>query len=308
MKTIVLITDTFTAEGVEALREKFEIRGSKHATPTAQELQGVEAMIIRSRTKVNRELLQQAPNLKRVVTATSGYDHLDLEACDERGISTYYTPDANYNAAAELTLMLMLSALRRQPEITKVLREQKWKDALKPGRELKNKIVGIIGLGRVGGRVAELAQAFGAEVLAHDPYTGDEKFEALKIARLGLTEVLVQADIVSLHVPLTKETRHIISHGTLEHCKDGFILINTSRGQVVDEGALISALENGQITAAGMDVFEHEPLSRDSRLRKMPTVVLTPHVGAMTDEALSMASELAALTLANPASAVLIPR
>jgi D-3-phosphoglycerate dehydrogenase len=305
---LVLLTDTFTTEGIEILRQKFEIRRAAKVTPTAQELLGVEALVIRSRTQIDRELLALAPQLKAVVTATSGYDHIDLAACDERGVSAYYTPDANFNAAAELTLMLMLATLRRQSEVVRALREHRWKDALNPGRELRGKTVGVIGLGRVGGRVAELVQAFGAEVIAHDPYAPDATFDRLEIARLGLTEVLVQSDIVTLHVPLTKETRHIIGHGTLEHCKEGFVLINTSRGSVVDEGALDAALENGQITAAGLDVFEHEPLSRDSRLRKRPNVVITPHIGAMTDEALIKASQLAALTLVAPQQAVSIPR
>jgi D-3-phosphoglycerate dehydrogenase / 2-oxoglutarate reductase len=307
-RTSVLITDIFTAETNEILRESCEVRRSANHMPTAQELAGVHSLLIRSRTKIDHKLLQMAPDLQTVVTATSGYDHVDLEACDERGVKTYYTPDANFNAAAELTILLMLSALRRQSETVKALREYKWKEALRPGRELKGKTLGIVGLGRVGSRVAELAQSFDAEVIAHDPYADDRNFSRLKISRQGLTEVLVQSDIISLHVPLTKETRHIISRGTLEHCKDGFVLINTSRGQVVDEGALVASLESGQITAAGLDVFEHEPLARDSVLRKMPNVVLTPHLGAMTEEALAKASELAALAIIDPKNAVLIPR
>lgn len=307
---VVLVTDHFTTEALSQLQHKLkcEIRRSAGHCPSAGELRDVELMLIRSRTRIDKNLLELAPRLKAVVTATSGYDHIDREECEKRGVKACYTPDANFNAAAELTLMLMLSSLRRASAITRTLRELKWKDALNPGQELRGKTVGIIGLGRVGARVAELVKAFGAEVIAHDPYVDDARFKNLGIARLGLTEVYVQSDILSFHVPLTRETRHMLNPGTLEHCKEGFILINTSRGEVVDEGALTAALTSGQIAAAGLDVFEHEPLARESRLRKMPQVVLTPHVGAFTDEALRRASELAVYSLIDPSTAVPVPK
>ncbi len=265
--------------------------------PTTTELQRADGMLIRSRTVVDAELLSQAPRLKVVVSATSGYDHVDVELCTKKNVAALYTPDANAPAAAELTLMLMLSCLRRMPNVQRALRNREWKDTLKPGAELNGKTVGIIGLGRVGSRVARLAKCFGAEVVAHDPYQIDDAFRNLDLMRMALSEVLAAADILSLHVPLTNETRHYINARTLEQAKDGVILINASRGAVVDERALMASLDSGEVAAAGLDVFETEPLAPQSRLRKLDNVVITPHVGAYTEEALARASDMAVTAL-----------
>lgn len=295
---VIIVTDRYTTEALELLKQMLKCEVIKTETrPTPQELAKASGLLIRSRTEVTKEFLNQAPHLKVIVTATSGTDHIDFAAAKEKNITVLNTPDANTESAAELTLMLMLSTLRRFNEVSRALRDGRWKDGLTTGSELKGKVIGLIGLGRVGSRVAELLQCFGAEVIAHDPYQSDDVFQKLKIARQGFHEVLTQAEILSLHVPLTNETRRMIRTETLELAQDGLILINTSRGQVVDESALVTALESGEIAAAGLDVFEHEPLARDSRLRKWPNVVLTPHIGAYTDEAFARASSAATKAL-----------
>ncbi len=295
MSTTILVTDTYLTESLEKLRHALNpceiVRTDRR--PSAAELARADGLLIRSRTVVDAELLAQAPKLKVVVSATSGYDHVDAELCAQKNIAALYTPDANAPAAAELTLLLMLSCLRRQTEAQRALRNREWKDALKFGAELSDKTVGIIGLGRVGSRVARLTQCFGATVVAHDPYQTDDVFRSFNLERFGFSEVLAQADILSLHVPLNDETRHFINQRTLEQAKDGVILINTSRGSVVDERALIASLDSGEVSAAGLDVFETEPLAAESRLRKFSNVVITPHMGAFTNEAMARASDLA---------------
>ncbi|MCB0351088.1 MAG: hydroxyacid dehydrogenase [Bdellovibrionales bacterium] len=294
----VLVADRFTLEAIEFIRS--QISGDVIQTenlPTRELLNKATALLIRSRTKINKELIEAAPNLKVIITATSGFDHIDFELTRKKNITVMFTPDANFESAAEHTLLLMLGVLRRLNESARLLREGSWKDELKSGFELKCKTVGIIGLGRVGSRVAELLQAFGAHVIAFDPYQDDKVFEKLGLERFGLSEVFAQAEILTLHVPLNEETRRYIRAETLELAHDGLIFINTSRGRVVDEGALIAALESGQIIGAGLDVFENEPLARDSRLRKLPNVLLTPHIGAHTEEAYIKASMLAAQKL-----------
>lgn len=296
----VLITDRYTVDSLELLRSNLngEIIQTENFPPR-ELLARATALLIRSRTKINKELLNAAPNLKVIITATSGFDHIDLNLTQEKNIRVMFTPEANQESAAEHTLLLMLGVLRRLNEAARLLRDGRWKDELKSGFELKGKTVGIIGLGRVGSRVAELLQAFGAHVIAYDPYQADEVFENLKIARYGISEVFAQAEILSLHIPLNAETRRFIRAETLEQTHDGLIFINTSRGRIVDESALISALESGQVLGAGLDVFENEPLARDSKLRKMPNVLLTPHIGAHTEEAYLKASTIAAQKLIN---------
>jgi D-3-phosphoglycerate dehydrogenase / 2-oxoglutarate reductase len=250
-------------------------------------------LLIRSRTKIDSEILDETTNLKLIITATSGFDHIDFEQTQLKGVTCMYTPLANADSAAELTVMHMLGALRHLSSTQRALRDGRWREAIPTGHELKSQTVALVGLGRVGSRVAKIVKAFGAEVIACDPHQNDETFKSLGVDRMGITEVFAQADILSMHVPLNAETRRMIRAETLEITKEGLIFINTSRGKVVDEGALVAALESGQIAAAGLDVFENEPLARDSRLRKLANVMLTTHMGAYTEEAYKKASMMA---------------
>lgn len=294
-RQVILVTDEFSAASLTQLQleSEWEVRFSQFPTPTDVELKGATALLIRSRTKVNKELIEKAPQLKVVVTATSGYDHIDLEGCRQHQIAVMHTPQANAQSAAELTLLLMLALSRQLPLVFSSMKESGWRNGVPRGNLLHGQNLGIVGLGRIGSLVAKMAQAFGMKVSACDPFIDDHVFSSLNVERLGFSELLISSDFVSLHVPLTEQTRHMINAQTIELMPSHGRLINTSRGEVVDENALIAALMNQQLAGAGLDVFENEPLARECRLRGLKNVVLTPHIGAYTEDAWQQASSQA---------------
>lgn len=296
MSIQLLITDAFHGDSLAYLKGHLDsiILRSADTKPTAEELKDCEGLLIRSRTRIEESLLRLAPKLRFIVTATSGFDHIDLDACEKRKIVVAFTPDANASSAAELTLGLMLSLLRKLPKALKQIDKNHWrKDELR-AEVAEGKTLGLIGLGRIGQRVAKFGQALNMKVLAYDPYIEDSIFQKTEVERLGLSEVLVSSDVVSFHVPLTSETFHIVNHQTLQVINPEALLINTSRGGVVDENELIVALESGRLRGAALDVFEREPLIKESRLRQLRNVILTPHIGAFTREAIARASQQAA--------------
>jgi D-3-phosphoglycerate dehydrogenase / 2-oxoglutarate reductase len=287
-----LICDRYSPSSLSHLQQQagLVVRTSPLVQPSAADLKETSILLIRSRTTVDRKLLAATPKLKLVVTATSGFDHIDLVACRDRGITVTYTPLANAQAAAELALLLTLSCLRRVGDIQRTQSLGLWKDQLRSGHELRKKTVGLIGFGHVGRAFATLLHGFSCEVLAYDPYVGTEVMSELKVRKVNLTEILKSANVLSLHVPLTQETRGLIGRSNLEEMSSEVILINTSRGPVINEKELVEALRHQAIAGAGLDVFQTEPLPLDSPLRTLPNVVWTPHVGALTDEALARAS------------------
>ncbi len=297
----VLITDRFdlNAEAHLKSRSKIEISRSQSPIPTGEELKGVTALIIRSRTKITKSFLETAPDLKFIVTSTSGFDHIDFDATKARGIATAYTPNANVQSAVELTWALVLACARRVPESGRAIRNGVWDREALNGVELAGKIYGVIGFGRIGTRVAKLAQAFGMKVLAYDPYIEEEEFTSRGVTRLGCDEVLRLADVVSLHVPATEETSPLMRSTYLSLLQTHAILVNTSRGSVIHERALIEVLQAGKLRAVGLDVFEKEPLDRHSDLTRFNNVVLTPHLGATTTEAFAKSSLEAAEKVLN---------
>ncbi|HAG90873.1 MAG TPA: phosphoglycerate dehydrogenase [Bdellovibrionales bacterium] len=256
-----------------------------------------EALMIRSHTKVHQKFLKDHPNLKFVVTATSGFDHIDIEACREKNILVSYCPEANAQSTAEHTLFLMLSLLRGANQQYRSLRGGMWREGVERGGLLSERTVGLVGFGRVGKKVAQLCKAFGAQVLAHDPYESDENFKAFGVERKGFTEVLKASDLLSFHVPLTSETKHMINGSTLSELSDEAYIINASRGDVIEESDLVSALREHKIKGAALDVYKKEPLAPNSFLLKEPTLFLTPHTGAYTEEAWERASMEAASKL-----------
>lgn len=287
MKHKVLITDRCDEKARVFLesQDELEIRVSQSPHLKSENLDGVECLFIRSRTLVDKALLERAKDLKLVVTATSGFDHIDLVAAQERGVKVAFTPEANAASAAELTWALVLACARNL---------KLWSQNSKLGHQLAGKTYGVIGCGRIGSRVARIAQAFGMRVLVYDAYVGDIPWE-----RRGLDELLRESDVVSLHVPLTRETRKMINRNTLEGLSSQSILVNTSRGEVIDEVALIDVLREGDIGAVGLDVVEREPLTPDYPLHKFENVILTPHIGARTAEAFEQASLEAAQQIAS---------
>jgi D-3-phosphoglycerate dehydrogenase len=233
------------------------------------------------------------------VTCTSGYDHIDLVETKKRNLTVMYTPEANQIAAAELTWGLVLACSRNIVSSHQSIKSGKWSREPFVGFELSGKTFGVIGLGRIGSRVAKMANAFGMSVLAFDPYQDDEVFEAAGAHRASYEELLKQSEIISFHVPATKETKHMFNRTHYEFVAPETIIINTSRGSVIQEDDLAEALNQKKIRAAGLDVFDREPLPVVSKLMKCANVVLTPHLGAFTEEAFTKASMQGALQVEN---------
>lgn len=297
MKKKILITDRFAHDSLLYLTQNPQLEVVRSDSPfhlPQEHLITANALLIRSRTPINEELLKKARQLQVIVTATSGFDHIDLEATQKWGVTVMHTPNANIESASQLTWSLVLACCHQLLKAHKMVKSGEWQRELLPAFELSGRTYGIVGLGRIGTRVARMAQAFGMNVIAYDPYQEDEVFEKLKIPRLSYEEVLKSADVLSFHVPKTLETEHMLNRSHLEYMNRGIILINTSRGSVIKENDLVEALDNGWIKAVGLDVFEKEPLPRQSRLMSFPNVIMTPHVGANTDEAFFKASQIAA--------------
>lgn len=283
----IVVLESYAVNAVAKLRAENGLRVSQDTT----NLKDAEILLIRSRTKIDKEFLDRMPKLKLVVTATSGFDHIDWRECQKRGITAAHTPEANAQSTAELTLTLMLAWERQIVAARKNVRENKWRDGLSRPHGLEGQELGIIGLGRVGRRVAKLAEAFGMRISAYDPYIEDTVFKSMNIERLSLIECLKANDYISLHVPLTSETLHLLNQPTLAEMQGEAILINTCRGPVVDENALLTALDEGTIAGAAMDVIEREPPPKGHRVLTHPKLLLTPHIGAFSDQAWEKSSQ-----------------
>ena len=287
MKPKVVVAEEIAPAGLKALAEHctVEVAVGEPRDSLLAQLADAAGLIVRSATIVDAELLSAAPQLRVVGRAGVGVDNIDLEAATSAGVLVVNAPTANIISAAEHTMALMLAQVRNVPRGDTTLRDGSWERASLQGVELHGKTLGLIGLGRVGSLVAVRALAFGMTVTAYDPYVGEEAARRVG-ARLAdeLDEVLAEADIISIHVPLTRDTRNLIAAPELARMKDGVRIVNASRGGVVDESALVTALESGKVAGAALDVFEEEPTPH-AGLRALPQVVLTPHLGASTREA-----------------------
>lgn len=310
----VLVTDKVELSGLYPIvdAEGFEIVAVDDSTGDrfVDELATAEALVIRSATRVTAEMLTRAPALRVIGRAGVGVDNVDLEAATAAGVVVFNAPGGNTIAATELTMGLILSVARMIPAADASIRGGRWDRAAFKGVELKGKTLGLIGAGRIGGEVAIRCRAFEMDVIVYDPYLTEERAAELGVGLAGLNEVLEQADFISIHVPLTDETRGICGHDALARMKPTTYVINASRGGVIDESALAAALHAGTIAGAALDVYETEPLAADSPLRDAPNLVLTPHLGASTAEAqVGVATEVAAkirdyLTLGDTSGAV----
>ena len=245
-----------------------------------------EVLVVRSRTRVDREVLSKAGKLKIIARAGVGLDNIDVDEAKRRGVHVICAPEAPAQSVAELTIGLMIAAARRVVEACERVKRGEW--AKVTGIELYGKTLGIVGLGRIGYKVAEIARAMGMKIVAYDVADVRQKAERVnaKIAST-LEEILAASDVISLHVPLTKQTYHMISYREFEIAKQGVILVNTSRGAVVDTKALLDALKRGKVSAAALDVLENEPPREpwELELVRHPRVIVTPHVGSQTREA-----------------------
>ena len=278
----VLITDRLSNEAFLTLQGQayLKVQKSSKTYPTEDELKDTHALMIRSQTQITAELLGKAKNLQLIVTATSGFDHIDLPACEKWGITVMNTPWANVPTTAQLTWSLVLASVHKLVLGHQQIKAGDWNRHLLTSTELSGKTYGVIGLGRIGSKVAEIAKCFGMNVLAYDPYCDEKNFQQVGAERAAYEEVLKGADVISFHVPLTRETHHMLNKSQFEFIHRGIVLVNTSRGSVIHEQDLCEALDQGWVGACALDVFEKEPLPRNSHLLRYPNVILSPHVGA----------------------------
>ncbi len=283
----ILVTDNLRKEGVEILREEgFEVveRGKISPEELKELIRDVDAIIVRSGTRVTGEVMEIAERLKIIGRAGVGVDNIDLDAATRKGVVVMNAPTGNTISAAEHTIGLLFALARNIPQAYNSLLRGEWNRKKFTGTEIYGKTLGIIGLGRVGAHVARCALGVGMKVIAYDPFISRERAENMGVEMVEFEELLARSDIISLHVPLTPHTRYLIGEKEFEKMKDGVMIINSSRGGVIDEKALMAAIERGKVKGAALDVFEEEP-PRDRSLLKFPQVIATPHLGASTLEA-----------------------
>jgi D-3-phosphoglycerate dehydrogenase len=292
----VVVADPVAPAGLDLLREAgvdiVDAAGTGRAELLGL-LAGADALLVRSRTRVDRELLEAGDRLRVVGRAGIGVDNIDLDCATELGILVLNVPSANLLSATEHTFALLLALARRVAAADAAMKAGSWDRKRFLGVELHGKTLGIIGFGRIGQQVALRARAFEMRVMAHDPFLDPAVAERLGAPLLGLDELLERSEVVSLHVPLTPQTRGLLGAAELARMKESALLVNCSRGGVVDESALMEALEGGRLGGAALDVFEQEPPG-DWSLARHPRVVATPHLGAQTREAQDRASVEAA--------------
>jgi D-3-phosphoglycerate dehydrogenase / 2-oxoglutarate reductase len=283
---VVLIADKLAESTVAALGDQVEVRwvDGPDRPKLLAAVPDADALLVRSATTVDAEVLAAAPKLKIVARAGVGLDNVDVAAATERGVLVVNAPTSNIHSAAEHAIALMLSAARQIPAADTTLRERTWKRSSFSGTELFGKTVGVVGLGRIGQLVAARLAAFGTDVVAYDPYVPSARAAQLGIELLTLDEVLARADFISVHLPKTPETAGLIGKDALAKTKPGVIIVNAARGGLIDEQALADAINSGHVRGAGLDVFATEPCT-DSPLFELPQVVVTPHLGASTEEA-----------------------
>src|SRR6058998_3956189 len=286
----VLIADSISQRGVDELARDgvldVSVQTKLNPAKLVEIIPEFAALIVRSETKVTGEILNAAKELRVVGRAGVGVDNVDVETATRRGVLVLNAPGGNTVSTAEHAFSLLLCVARKIPQADASLRGKKWSRKDFEGVELYNKTLGVIGMGRIGSELSRRAIAFGMRVMAYDPYLSATRARSLQVELLDEVDDLVAtSDFISLHTPLTPETRHILNAARLQKTKRGVRIVNCARGGLIDEAALIKALENGHVAAAALDVFETEPLPADSPLRTAPNLILTPHLGASTAEA-----------------------
>ncbi|AWT53332.1 phosphoglycerate dehydrogenase [Mycolicibacterium smegmatis] len=283
---VVLIADKLAESTVAALGDEVEVRwvdGPDRAKLLAA-VPEADALLVRSATTVDAEVIAAAPKLKIVARAGVGLDNVDVDAATARGVLVVNAPTSNIHSAAEHAIALLLATARQIPAADATLRERSWKRSSFSGTEIFGKTVGVVGLGRIGQLVAQRLAAFGAHIVAYDPYVSQARAAQLGIELLPLDDLLARADFISVHLPKTKETAGLLGKEALAKTKKGVIIVNAARGGLIDEQALADAITSGHVRGAGLDVYATEPCT-DSPLFDLPQVVVTPHLGASTAEA-----------------------
>jgi D-3-phosphoglycerate dehydrogenase len=283
----VLVSDNISPKGVDILKKAgldVDVNTGLSPEELKKEIGKYDALIIRSATKVTADIIEAAENLKVVGRAGSGLDNVDRTAATKKGIVVMNTPGGNTITTAEHAVALMLSMARQIPQATSSMKAGKWEKKKFRGVELYGKTLGIMGLGNIGAHVARVAQGMGMNVITYDPFLSEEKAKRLGVKAVTLDELIESSDFITIHTPLTKETKGCINKESISRMKDGVRIINAARGGLVDEEALCEALKSGKVAAAAFDVFEKEP-PEGSPLLELDNMVTTPHLGASTDEA-----------------------
>jgi D-3-phosphoglycerate dehydrogenase len=273
----ILISDKLSEEAISLLKNtpQFSIDVGQEGLANIAEY---DALLVRSQTKVNAELLEHGTKLRFVGRAGVGLDNVDLEAAKARNITVMNTPQGNLVSTAEHTVSLLMALARHIPAATASMKQGKWEKSKFLGVELRDKTLGIIGLGQIGKIVAELAQGLKMRVIAYDPIVTNS-------LSVSLEQLFADSDFITIHVPLMQQTRHMISTSAFEQMKTGVRLIHAARGGIVDETALLNGLNSGKVAGAALDVFEQEPPSEENSLVAHPKVICTPHLAASTAEA-----------------------
>jgi D-3-phosphoglycerate dehydrogenase len=287
----VLICDPISPKGIAAFQARAELLVTVLSKRLPEDellplAATAEAIVVRSETKITRRVIEAAPRLRVVGRAGVGVDNVDVDAATERGIVVMNTPSGNTISTAELTFAMLMALARKIPQAHASMKAGAWDRKSFGGVELNGKVLGILGMGRIGAEVAKRAQVFGMRVLAYDPYLSHARAKSLQVELFdGLDEIYRQADFITVHMPLTDETRSMLNTAAFAKMKKGVKILNCARGGIVHEADLLAALNTGQVAGAALDVYEAEPLPKDSPLRAHPAVVMTPHLGASTEEA-----------------------
>ena len=293
MRILVTEKKNLHEEAIELLKSRGFRVDFAEPDLSGVDLRNYDALLIRTYTKVDRGVLVRAKKLKAVIRAGVGLDNIDLEECRKRNVKVYHSPGSNSNAVASHTIALMFAVLRRIAKADRHVRDGKWEREEFLSHELDEKTIGIIGFGAIGRLVAKKLSGFDVDFLTYDPYLSEEQIDEAagsmgvkgRVKKLDdLSELIRKSDIITIHVPLMPETKYMIGEREFRIMKSHAIIINTSRGGVIKEKALIEQLTKERIYGAGLDVFEEEPL-KDSELLKLHNVVLTPHTASMTDKA-----------------------
>jgi D-3-phosphoglycerate dehydrogenase len=286
VKYRVLVSDPLAEEGIDILKEFCDVDVNTGLTEDqlVDIIGNYDALLVRSGTEVTARVIDAGAKLKFIGRAGAGVDNIDTEAATRRGIVVANAPEGNTLAATEHTMAMMLSLARNIPQATASLKKGEWKRSKFMGVELNDKVLGIMGFGRIGREVAKRAQAMQMKCIAYDPFITKERAASLGVEMVPLDELFRRADVITVHTPLIKETRHVINAETIATMKDGVRLINCARGGIIDEAALVDAIKSGKVAGAALDVFENEPPT-ESPLLGLDRVIVTPHLGASTVEA-----------------------
>lgn len=303
----IYVTRQLFDEAIKILRNHAEVEvfdGVDNAIPRKlllSKVRGVDGLLSLLTERIDTEVMDAGKQLKVISNYAVGYNNIDVEAATERGIYVTNTPGILTETTADCAFALLMAIARRIPEADRHVRAKKWVHAWGPsmfaGFDIHSKTLGILGLGRIGSAIARRAKGFNMKIIYHDVYRREDLEEKLGVEYMSRDDVLAEADFITLHVPLTEETHHMIGRGELQTMKKTAFLINTSRGPVVDETALHKALREGDIAGAGLDVFEREPIDPDSPLLQLDNIVLTPHIASASIETRTRMAVVAATNL-----------